>query len=216
VCVCVCVCACRDHGQTVARLMSVGARHSAGFDAFTADREIRVRSLDDRIYRAPQSALDLPSARASSTKNTRENSNPLKQRVCGNLRRGPAEIASRGTNGRGRGAVRTGAQSPMSKMVGGALQSPESPLRGAYSPLPARVGECVSASRAMGADGFAKGKSNTVSRHHEKDKALSSLFGTQADTAVLPTAGGKFGSPVTKKNGGGWVGGGSSAVHKSK
>jgi hypothetical protein len=191
----------RDHGKTIARLMSVAAKRSAGIDATSAPARVGQAGAAERVYTAPRSALDPLSGHAGPVGRRRDggSSNPLSQRAGGRLRREqPRQAGSSKKRHGGRGAD-GGGQSPMSRYIK-EPQSPESPVRGSHSPLAASASGSFSAACSPGGDGFAKGRSKVqgVSRARKKDQALSSMLG-HGDSPLEVKPGVKFGEPVVSR-----------------
>jgi hypothetical protein len=163
----------RDHSKTIARLMSVGARRSAGIEGSV---ECPQREIDHRVYSSPRSAL---SARSTIKSNSQQSkSNPLGQRVGGRLRPArPSSVLKRMKTG-SREASGAGETSPLSRMVA-MPQSPMSPLRGTSSPFPGLVS--TAHKDAPQQDAFLPGKATVLqaARKKERQMALSGLLGAQ-------------------------------------
>ena len=182
----------REHCKTIARIMSLGARRSAGVDEMSSER-VR-RAVEERVYTAPKSALDPPSGPTGLRLNFR---NPLAQRAGGLLRQQQPRPAGRRRLRHG-GAAEGGA-SPMSRVCK-LPESPESPLHGSrHSPLARHSEEgSHSPSGSPGGDGFAKGRSKVQGiRARKKDHILSSMLG-HGDSPLEATKGEKVGEPVSK------------------
>jgi hypothetical protein len=185
----------REHCKTIARIMSLGARRSAGVDEMVSER-VR-RAVEQRVYIAPKSTLDPPSGPTGRRRNG-GSSNPLARRAGGLLRHQQPLHAGRGRSRHGGAAE--GGTSPMSRVCK-LPESPQSPLHGSHghSPLarPSAAGS-FSASGSPGGDGFAKGMSKVQGiRARKKDHILSSMLGI-GDSALEAKKSEKFGEPVSK------------------
>lgn len=197
----------REHGKTIAKLMSVGTRRSSGIDDLLKDPDKKPRHIDERIYGTPRGALDEPAGPPHKVMRSVINlasHNPLGHRVGGNLLR-ERQIKS---VGRRKGSHGDGATSPLSRLVK-IPQSPESPMatRGVTSPPGSSGPGDLKEHATSGDSGFAKGKSSagSKSRQHEKDKTMLGLFGSGDDSALKDTRsrGVKFGEPQARKGRGG-------------
>jgi hypothetical protein len=216
----------REHGKTIATLMSVGARRSSGIDSLLTDPDKKIRKIEERIYRTPRGSRDDlgPPLKTMRFVSNLASHNPLGHRVGGNLRR-ERPIKTGHSGGPRKGGDGDGASSPLSRLVK-IPQSPASPVATrSGSPLGSSLPGATSSFKALhatsGDSGFAKGKSSAGSKHrqHEKDRALVGLLGSGDDSAVqgARSRGVKFGGPPARK--GGSEGGGSSMQaprHRSK
>ena len=174
----------RDHGQTVSKLISLGARRSAGvLDLPTPGGGEFPRSLEDRLHIAPQgrgasSAAELqtePSSRPPRSKN-----NPFRQPAGGKLRRERKERAASFAGRHARQGDETDGTGPLGRLA----KLPQSPS----SPVPASLPRGASplqqdahkrAHIPKGSDGFAKRAPRSApGKGLTRDKALSGLLQT--------------------------------------
>ena len=181
----------RGHGKTVARLMSVGAHRSAGVDSLSFSLP---RNIEERVYRAPKSALDPTPSEAPST--AKANINPLAARGGGKQRK----HASRSHATQRNRSAENGVSSPLSRLIK-MPTSPLSPVRDASSASPlsrSGMGSFKGAHSPV-LDGFAKGRPRAVAnvRQQQTDSMIASMLGPETGASpCLP--GMKFGDPVSK------------------